>query len=1347
MDAMAAARAAAEAALYEEANQDMGGGQHDQALYDPPPQAAQHMMGGGHEFAADQQYFEMLQQESQQQQQQGLNANLLQDLLGSSAGVKGGHAASSTDQLLHLLAQQQQHGTNSQQHHRQAPSFEPEPPMAPGEHYMTIAQDGRCCRGRLRLGGQQRPYDSLGSHPHRVTLFALCLLTGSILEATDTVTGFPANSLLMTSTFDTIYDDDLPGFLCIKTQFWDQQRPAVDAFIRRRTIDGDWVWLASRAVSYVSHPIPGVVIVEKFVDDEVVAQKVNRIVRIAAILIQAVEAANLTLGDAAVAAAAADVEVPPVEQVPQETELSQALRASLEAGATQFLQDQDVVQELLQIAKGAVSQGPQSASENTLERDLMEMSKQQQKGFDPFQMMESVRKGVRLDLGLTQLEPEEMKLLALVLSGIVLVEEVAPLVLAALQSNQGLANALSAYRLDGEKERNSHRRAAGMHARQPSPRSMPKSTPPAVSVLNLSYTYIGNTGIELLSEVLHSPGNVMKTLDLSFCRIEEKGFLSLAKALTRRKKKEIDPLLCLILSGNHITPRAASEVGASLAVASRSSSKRTKRTRHVVSAGGYETDSSDDEDDEEEDEISSSYGGKSSKRSRSKGNGEKRESLGIHVLHLAHVSLTPKALGRLLDGLGSACTVRELNLSSNNLGAPGAVALVQFLEGQARSRDVVAPFPFLDRMDMSNNNLGDEGTTQLTRVVYGRSQVHFVDLRLSSNAITAGGVETFMNKLLQHDLISLSLDKNAIGDQGCKLVAASLQSMKCLSRLNLSFNQISSRGITSLMRSLIACESITFLGLSGNILKISGAVALAFTLSQHPRLEELHLDNCCLGQAAQCHIAAGIISNRWVPMKRMKGYAVGPPMVAIGALQPYAQNLSNEECFRIRKDEQMKTMLQWMETNRIAKKSGQDTSAFQRGPDSSDVKFLTPEFVESINEVGGAPSQNSYFRLLGWLGRIPFDDDELTSLQKYFYDTDGGEGDRGSDGYINLKLRGDLLAALDSEVADEIRDELPTLSPALQGSVGFDMDKLDDDDGYADWSAWDAFCGRVADKPAKYVEIAEDRNDVQTLDIYRDNPDAGGLSGQSEGESDVEDAKPMQREHLTHSKSLGSVSDKEKKSIRPKARITMFPEFEQQLERLKATAAEMIEQEDDPMHHEVILTQYAEASLTVLRQLKYRCMQSGYDGWRQGSHKRKILVVDDSLLTRKMIARAFEKANFIVDTATNGQEGVEKLKASIYDIAFMDIQMPVMNGFEATKKLRDWEDKMRPGARQPICALTATYVDDFERSELMKFKEAGLDVMESKPCNIPRLFKVVDDVSPMFSDLSISVNSTGAITD
>ena len=50
-------------------------------------------------------------------------------------------------------------------------------------------------------------------------------------------------------------------------------------------------------------------------------------------------------------------------------------------------------------------------------------------------------------------------------------------------------------------------------------------------------------------------------------------------------------------------------------------------------------------------------------------------------------------------------------------------------------------------------------------------------------------------------------------------------------------------------------------------------------------------------------------------MKRLSGFAVGPPMVAIGALPPESVNASNVECFRIRKDEQMRNLLQWMEAN------------------------------------------------------------------------------------------------------------------------------------------------------------------------------------------------------------------------------------------------------------------------------------------------------------------------------------------------------------------------------------------------------------------------------------------------
>jgi CheY-like chemotaxis protein len=734
---------------------------------------------------------------------------------------------------------------------------------------------------------------------------------------------------------------------------------------------------------------------------------------------------------------------------------------------------------------------------------------------------------------------------------------------------------------------------------------------------------------------------------------------------------------------------------------------------------------------------------------------------GLQVLHLGSTLKDADSVAQFLHGLGPLCPVKELSLTSNNIGPDGVKLIVDFLEGKGlpRGKQVM---PYLDRLDLSNNRLGNEGLTKLTRAIAKRNtgKVHLVELRLSNNGIGHGGIETMMNKLLQHNLVSLSLDKNAIGDQGCQLVAASLQSMKSLARLNLGFNQIGSRGVNSLMRSLVACDSLTYLALSGNIMKISGAVALAFTLAQHPRLEELDVDNCCLSQAAQCHIASGIISNRWVPIKRMNGFEAGPPMVALGALKISAQNLSNEECFRIRKDEQMKTILQWMESNRVAKMAGRggpggSSDAFQH--------FLTPDYVQSMNDVQGIPSQNPYLRLLGWLSRIPFDEDELISLRKYFYDSDGGSEDRGSDGYINLKLRGDLLAALESDVADEMRDETPLLVQYV-GSIGIDIDDLEGERQAV--SAWDYMRGRYLEKPAKVLarespsdesldeayndgtsddEIAARKKRMNSSE-FRDMDGARGEQHMQSAQSARSSMSTMSRTSMRSMQHSGSdrsnVSQGNSERRRGgglKARITMFPQFEMKLEELKATATEMIETEEDPEQQEVILTQYAEASLTILRQLRYHCMNSGLDGWRQGSIKRKVLIVDDSNVTRKLVSRAFEKANFIVDTASNGAEGVEKLKTTIYDIAFMDIDMPVMNGFEATKKLREWEDAVRPGTRQPICALTAAYVDDFERSELMKFKEAGLDVMESKPCNIPRLFKVVDDVSPMFSDLSISV--------
>lgn len=1151
----------------------------------------------------------------------------------------------------------------------------------------------------------------------------------------------------------------MPGFLAVKTHFWDKGHPDVEAYIRRRTIEGDWIWLVTKAVSYVDQPIPGIILLERAVEDEPYAALVNRITRITAILVQAVEAAQVASLNATTETAQAPDNSPENAHIPWVAEDAAAYQAMMQnaSGAGADALDDP----LLQIMKAAAAGGAISKGKgaNKLEQEIMERVSGKKETFDPFSVLEEAREGVRLDFGMIKLSRTEIRMITLVLTGQIPVEDLCSLVFQALNSGFGIDLAMERYMAHKEAEEKS-----GL--------DVPQSKPPPIAVVNLSYTYMGNTCVDMLCEVIQMRDSLLRTIDISFCGLEDKGCLSLAKAFTKRKRAGVAPLRGVILSGNHISYKAAGDMGRALSPQQTQERSRKRGGRHKH--GGYDEDSESDDDDFDGDgDVPNSRTSKQAQTAESSPAGQKyfSKDFGLQVLHLGSALKDAEAVAQFLLGLGPLCPVKELSLTSNNIGPEGIQLLVDFLEGKGMPRRKQV-MPYLDRLDLSNNKLGNDGLTKLTRAISKRNVVHLVELRLSSNGIGHGGIETMMNKLLQHNLVSLSLDKNAIGDQGCQLVAASLQSMQLLSRLNLGFNQIGSRGVNSLMRSLVACESITYLGLSGNIMKISGAVALAFTLAQHPRLEELDVDNCCLSQAAQCHIIAGIISNRWVPMKRMNGFEAGPPMVALGALKISAQNLSNEECFRIRKDEQMKTILQWMESNRVAKMAGRNSRGMARTSDSYQ-HFLTPDFVQSMNDVQGIPSQNAYLRLLGWLSRIPFDEDELISLRKYFYDSDGGSDDRGSDGYINLKLRGDLLAALESDVADEIRDETPMLVQYV-GSVGMDIDLLENP---ALATAWQYMKGELMDREQRVLAAEpepEELDDVHnhfhngSSDTASDDEMGGGRKRRmhsSEFRDEFRDMDgPRSDYHMHHATSArSSMSTMSRNSMRSmqhsgsdrstvsqgererrrggglKARITMFPQFEMKLEELKATATEMIETEEDPEQQEIILTQYAEASLTILRQLRYHCMNSGLDGWRQGSMKRKVLIVDDSNVTRKLVSRAFEKANFIVDTASNGLEGVEKLKTSIYDIAFMDIDMPVMNGFEATKKLREWEDARRPGTRQPICALTAAYVDDFERSELMKFKEAGLDVMESKPCNIPRLFKVVDDVSPMFSDLSISV--------
>ena len=101
----------------------------------------------------------------------------------------------------------------------------------------------------------------------------------------------------------------------------------------------------------------------------------------------------------------------------------------------------------------------------------------------------------------------------------------------------------------------------------------------------------------------------------------------------------------------------------------------------------------------------------------------------------------------------------------------------------------------------------------------------------------------------------------------------------------------------------------------------------------------------------------------------------------------------------------------------------------------------------------------------------------------------------------------------------------------------------------------------------------------------------------------------------------------------------------------------------------------------------------------------KILVVDDSLDNQTLIKRMLRLSEASVETANNGREGLDKAIAGNFDIVFMDLQMPVMDGFEATRTLR------ARGYKKPIIALTAHAMNEDRRRSL----DGGFDEHISKP--------------------------------
>lgn len=105
--------------------------------------------------------------------------------------------------------------------------------------------------------------------------------------------------------------------------------------------------------------------------------------------------------------------------------------------------------------------------------------------------------------------------------------------------------------------------------------------------------------------------------------------------------------------------------------------------------------------------------------------------------------------------------------------------------------------------------------------------------------------------------------------------------------------------------------------------------------------------------------------------------------------------------------------------------------------------------------------------------------------------------------------------------------------------------------------------------------------------------------------------------------------------------------------------------------------------------------------------KLKVLVVDDIFANQFLLASMLEEMDCNIRTASNGKEVFDNLAVEMFDIIFMDIEMPIMNGIEATRKL-----KADPKYRDiPVVALTAHNLEDFCND----YQDAGFNTILEKP--------------------------------
>ena len=132
-----------------------------------------------------------------------------------------------------------------------------------------------------------------------------------------------------------------------------------------------------------------------------------------------------------------------------------------------------------------------------------------------------------------------------------------------------------------------------------------------------------------------------------------------------------------------------------------------------------------------------------------------------------------------------------------------------------------------------------------------------------------------------------------------------------------------------------------------------------------------------------------------------------------------------------------------------------------------------------------------------------------------------------------------------------------------------------------------------------------------------------------------------------------------------------------------------------------------------------------------------ILLAEDNLINQKFALRALQMKGHNVEVANNGLEAVNLWEGNEFDLILMDVQMPQMDGLEATRQIRSKEQADQTTERTLIVAMTAHAM----KGDREKCLSAGMDGYLTKPIRPTRLFSIVEELAKPPSERSLEIFS------